>query len=295
MRTDTIFYALFQSTPAILLELAGRSPQAANQYDFRSVELKQTAFRIDGLLLPQPQACDQTVLFTEVQFQPDPELYHRFFGELFLYLRQYPNTADWQGILIYPQRSVQPPASPLYQVLLDSAKVRQVYLDELGDIGQLPLSLSMVRLIVESEQTAPEQARSLIRRASQEAIDELAQTTLVQIISTIMLYKFSYLSREEVDKMLGLTHSLRDTRVYQEALEEGREEGREEGLVEGLAEGLAEGLKESVVEVLSARFGTVPEAIAQRLATVTDGAVLKGLLRQAIAVSSIAEFAQQLD
>src|SRR5512146_1271409 len=104
MKTDTLFYELFQSLPGILLELSGRSPHAANDYRFRSVELKQTAFRLDGILLPQPPASDPTVIFTEVQFQPDPELYHRFFGELFLYLRQYPRTADWQGILIYPQR-----------------------------------------------------------------------------------------------------------------------------------------------------------------------------------------------
>ncbi|KAM3100106.1 Rpn family recombination-promoting nuclease/putative transposase [Phormidesmis sp. 146-12] len=284
MKTDTIFYEIFQSTPAILLELAGRSPQAASQYSFRSVELKQTAFRIDGVLLPQPNASDQTVLFTEVQFQSDSALYHRFFGELFLYLRQYPNTADWQGILIYPQRSIQPPPSPLYQVLLDSAKVVQVYLDELGEISQLPLSLSVIRLIVEPEQTAPEQARSLIRRASQaESTDGLSQATLIQAISTIMVYKFSRLSREEVETMLGFAKELRQTRYFQEV----REEALEEGLVEGL--------KESIVEILSTRFGTVPETIVQQLATVTDAAVLKGFLRQAIAVSSFIEFAEQLN
>jgi predicted transposase YdaD len=42
-----------------------------------------------------------------------------------------------------------------------------------------------------------------------------------------MVYKFTNLSRQEVDAMLGL--QLADTRVYREAKEEGRQEGRQEG------------------------------------------------------------------
>ena len=39
-----------------------------------------------------------------------------------------------------------------------------------------------------------------------------------------MVYKFPQLSREEIEEMLGLSE-LKQTRVYQEALEEGRQEG----------------------------------------------------------------------
>jgi predicted transposase YdaD len=48
---------------------------------------------------------------------------------------------------------------------------------------------------------------------------------IIDLISTIMVYKFSNLSREEVNAMLGI--ELQQTRVYQEARAEGRaEEGR---------------------------------------------------------------------
>jgi predicted transposase YdaD len=42
-----------------------------------------------------------------VQFQKDDELYHRFFAEIHLYLKQYPQTPDWHGILIYISFSFQ--------------------------------------------------------------------------------------------------------------------------------------------------------------------------------------------
>ena len=44
-----------------------------------------------------------------------------------------------------------------------------------------------------------------------------------ELISTIMVYKFSSLTRDEVDLMLGI--ELAQTRVYQEAKAEGLEVG----------------------------------------------------------------------
>jgi predicted transposase YdaD len=40
MRTDTIFYQLFQTIPSLLFELIGESPTIANSYRFSSKEVK---------------------------------------------------------------------------------------------------------------------------------------------------------------------------------------------------------------------------------------------------------------
>jgi predicted transposase YdaD len=52
MKTDTLFYRLFQSFPSLFFELIQLSPAEAGNYQFASVEVKQLAFRIDGVLLP---------------------------------------------------------------------------------------------------------------------------------------------------------------------------------------------------------------------------------------------------
>ncbi len=62
----------------------------------------------------------------------------------------------------------------------------------------------------------------LIERVQLESRDTLLKNEIIDIITTIAVYKFSSLSREEVEAMLGL--SLEETRVYQEAKAEGREE-----------------------------------------------------------------------
>jgi predicted transposase/invertase (TIGR01784 family) len=59
-------------------------------------------------------------------------------------------------------------------------------------------------------------------------VECLFAKTIIEVVTTIAVYKFSKLSREEVEAMLGLR--LEDTRVYREAKEEGREEGRTEVL-----------------------------------------------------------------
>lgn len=70
MKTDSLFYDLFRHWPALALDLAGLDPAAADRYEFRAEELKQTAFRLDGLLVPAADS-DEPYVFIEVQFQPD--------------------------------------------------------------------------------------------------------------------------------------------------------------------------------------------------------------------------------
>ncbi len=248
MKTDSLFYRIFQFAPSILFELIGESGEAARDYTFRSVELKQTAFRIDGVLLPTGD--DLPVYFCEIQMQKDQQLYHRFFAELFLYLDQNPETYDWQGILIYPSRSTEPDQARLHQVLLDSLKVRRIYLDELESVAELPLSVGVVKLIVEPEETAIEQARRLIDRAQQEAIAEASSQAIIDLVETIIVYKFATLNREEIQAMLGL-EDLKQSLVYQEALQEGRQEERRE-TVENLLKGRFGELDESLLSVVEA-------------------------------------------
>jgi len=189
VRTDSLFYELFNTSPGIFFELIGHSAAVASSYEFRSVEVKEPNFRIDGVFVPNSNSSAQPVYFVEVQFQKDQLLYHRFFAELFLYLDQNPATRDWQAVVVYPRHSIEPDDSGLYRALLESPQVQRVYLDELAAVAKPSLGLG-----------------------------------IIELIQTIMVYKFPQLNRGEIEEMLGLSE-LKQTRVYQEAREEGRQEG----------------------------------------------------------------------
>ncbi|MBW4432534.1 MAG: Rpn family recombination-promoting nuclease/putative transposase [Pelatocladus maniniholoensis HA4357-MV3] len=226
--TDSLFYQLFAEFPSIFFELIGHSPSNSQDYQFRSVEIKQTAFRIDGVFLPPEDSPDKTVYLCEVQFQKDQFLYHRVFAELFLYLDQNPSTYDWYAVIIYPKRSLEPDQTRLHEVLLESSKVQRVYLDQLESSTNKSLGIGVVKLVVEPEENAANFARQLITQASQEIANRLSVRAIIDLIETIIVYKFPQLSRQEVEDMLKLSQ-LKQTRVYQEALEEGRQQGQEEG------------------------------------------------------------------
>ena len=81
MKTDHLFYRLFQALPTLALELAGIETPGAERYAFHAEEVKQTAFRLDGLLLPLAELREAPVVFVEVQYQPDEEFYGRLFAE----------------------------------------------------------------------------------------------------------------------------------------------------------------------------------------------------------------------
>jgi predicted transposase/invertase (TIGR01784 family) len=222
LKTDSIFYRIFQTDPGILFELLGQSTDRAQGYEFRSVEIKQLAFRIDGVLLPKPDAPDQTVWFVEVQFQKDQHFYHRFFAEIGLYLAQYPKTEDWQAVVLFPNRKLEPEQRHLHRAQLNSDQVHRVYLNELK--ASEALGVGLVQLILARRTKTMAQVQMLLSRANIQSQTNPKITEIIKLIETIIVYKFPQLSREEIEGMFGLSE-LRKTKVYQEALLEGKQEG----------------------------------------------------------------------
>ena len=84
MKTDTLFYRLFKRKPQVALELLGLEYQSES-YRFCSEEIKQTAFRLDGIFTPLGDDTEQPLIFVEVQYQPDDDFYDRFFSEITLF------------------------------------------------------------------------------------------------------------------------------------------------------------------------------------------------------------------
>lgn len=242
MRRDTIFYKLFKQFPGLLFELVDEPPPEAENYQFESVEVKETAFRIDGVFLPPANAVSKTVFFAEVQFQKDEDLYHRFFSELFLFL--YRNSIrydDWFGVIIFASRSLEPSNSNIHRALLESDQIKQVYLDELGDLREQPLELGLMLLTnVTSETEAVEGARFLLEQAQQQS-----EQAIIDLVTTIIVYKFSKLSREEIAEMLGL--NLEEPRAILEAKEEGKVEGE----------------KTIILRLLNRRVGNIDTLLSQ--------------------------------
>ena len=170
MKTDSLFYRLFQTFPPLLFDLLGVTLPAANTYRFQSVELKQTAFRLDGLFSPPETYIHSPLFFVEVQFQPDDAFYQRFFCELFLYLRQFDPPNPWQAVVLYPNRTVDTGKTFHYQDLLASPRVTRLYLDELEQPENASLSFRLVKLVTTPLSEAIPLAQQIVEQTSRETI-----------------------------------------------------------------------------------------------------------------------------
>ena len=247
MKTDSIFYKLFQSAPNTLFELIGENNPRGTTYGFASQEVKQTAFTIDGILIPPPYANDLPLIFVETQAYKDKKgenIYYRFLGEIFLYLKDYQPSNDWRAVLIFTKKSLDPRIPRQFAEFENSPRLQRIYLDKLPpEYGDRSLGLGVLQLIGMKNQTVPERGRVLLNRVQHELTDVQTQNTYIELIETVFVYKFPKFSRQEIENMLGLGE-LRHTRVYQEAMQE-------QGAV-------------MVLQLLSHRFGEVsPEKQAQ--------------------------------
>ena len=245
MRRDSIFYKLFQQFPPLLFQLLPSPPSDAATYRFDSVAVKEPKFEIDGVFLPSDP--NGVVYFCEVQFQKDEQLYERVFAESLLYFyRNRHRFSDWQTVIIYPARSTEQSNTHPYRALLKSEQVHRIYLNELGNIRELPIPIALMVLTTLDESQAPTEARFLLERNISE---KPANRAIIEMVTTIMVYKFDELSQQEVEVMLGIT--LKETRVYQEI--------KQQGLDQGLMQGREQEAINLVVRILTKRFGALSE------------------------------------
>lgn len=247
MKTDSLFYRIFVTSPAAFFDLIGSSNPNAADYRFTSEEVKQTSFRIDGIFTPPPNSPHLPLYFIEVMGYRDRkgDLYPGLFSEIFLYLNSYRPPNDWRAVLIFTQRRFDPGLPLHYQDFDTSPRFQRIYLDELPpEAAHQSLELGILYLVGIQPDAAPDQAKQLIARAQQEVSDRSTQQQIIELIQTVLVYKFPTLSTQEIEAMLGLGE-LKQTRVYQEAQ-------REEALT-------------FLLRLLTRKFGTIEAEIQSQL------------------------------
>jgi len=247
MRTDTIFYRLFLTFDSLLFELLGQPVENADRYKFTSVEVKEKAFRFDGIFMPTTS--DRPIYFVEVQFQDKPDFYWEFIAEINIYLNQYKPVQDWQAIAIFANRNIEVEVLTAYQQeFIDNGRIVRIYLDELQP--QDSISIGLIQIITSKDEEAPQLVKRLLAKARVDLTDLAFQQSIIELLESVLFYKFPKLSRKEIETMFALS-DLRQTRVFQEAMEEGEARGRQEGRQNEA--------KMLLVRMLSKRFGKLSD------------------------------------
>jgi predicted transposase YdaD len=218
MRTDTIFYQLFLTFNSLLFELLGQPAENAKGYQFTSVEVKEKAFRFDGIFVPDSP--DKLIYFAEVQFQSNSDFYWEFITEINIYLNQYKPIQDWKGIAIFADRSFDVKTLTLYQQeFISNSRIIQIYLDEMPAES---IGMVLVKLIVSQEDQALELVEQIRQRTNSEITDLTLRLKIIELLDTVLISKFSNLTRQEIQEMF-LLDDIKQSRFYRDAKEEGQQ------------------------------------------------------------------------
>ena len=248
MHTDTIFYQIFLTFHTLLFELLGQPPENAAGYQFTSVEVKEKAFRFDGIFMPNSE--EKPIYFVEVQFQNKPEFYWELITEINIYLNQYKPEQDWQAVALFAKRSLDVEKLTNYQQeLVNSGRIKRIYLDEIasGSIG-----MGLIELIVSKENQSQELVKNLMTRTKTEVSNDSERQGIIELLESVLMSKFSQLSRQQIASMF-LVRDMKQTRVYQEAKQEGEQEGE----------------KNLLLRQLSKRFGKLGDAYIKSINSLT--------------------------
>jgi predicted transposase/invertase (TIGR01784 family) len=152
MKTDALFYELFQTAPQTFFELFHLTPPCP--YRFESLTVKTSEKRIDGILEPETEG--QTIYFIEVQAFPDEIIYWRTIREVSTYFEQRPKLKDneWQAIVLWLNIADDPGFGTLVSLsqLPSSRLVSADLLQSLRKLEETTLVLNVVRpLLVQTE------------------------------------------------------------------------------------------------------------------------------------------------
>jgi predicted transposase/invertase (TIGR01784 family) len=248
MKRDSLFFELFCDLPRGFFDAIGRSDVDPRQYELKSIEYKESAVRLDGVFLPLTPAAGPAYIW-EAQCYRSNTVYANLMSKIGRFLEHGDPSQPWVAVVIYPTRSLEQKNLEPYGCLLNSDQMVRVDLDELAASETDRLELGILSLIAVGPEEALQKARQLVPRVRSSKLAAGFRRRVIQFIETVILHQFPKMSREEIERMLQVT-DVRETRVFQESLEEGFQTGCEQTAV-GIATRLLR-LGRPVAEVVEA-------------------------------------------
>ena len=222
MKTDKLFYTIFLSQPSLIHELIPSIPPDC-EYTYKAPVIKETEFRLDGVLTPVRE--DLPLIFLEAQMQRDSEFYGRYFAELFLYLYQYKIKTAWLGLLIIKNRQDDLGLELPYENELKT-RITRLYLEDLLPLKDLTPNLALLKLIVVDNSEVANLGKSILMDAENEG--EFQRR--FRLIEAILKSKLPQLTIEEVLEMFDLkTAKMPELGAYEALVKYWEDKGEERG------------------------------------------------------------------
>lgn len=271
MATDKLIYEYATHFTKAFAKFIGVE---AGDYEAKSITLKQTEKRAD-LFLISPSGTK--VVLVETQGYDDAYLYHRMVAAKMLYCLQFKYTGEMDAAVIFLEESHYRAALLLDRQFTRSSALKfspriivlsRFNVDELRRFGDIHLTPFYPLCNISSEEIerqAPQWADT-IKTTSELHEDE--RRNLLGLLGGFISHRIKTLSKALLTKMLG-GFAMEDVPVIEEIVRERTQHILFRGI--------------------SARFGTVPEDIRQKIQTISKTEDLERLLTALFTIQSVDE------
>lgn len=237
MKTDELFYELFEIDPSSLFRLVQLPLEGT--YSFESITVKTTEKRIDGFCKRIDGAGPH--VFLEIQGYPDPNIYWRALRELAMYYETTGDAAPFILIVMFLDAADDPDNFPFAATRPPHQMLRLSLIDALNAVAGKAGALTVLKPLVATPQEIFAQAQIWKIELDGLRLPAEKMHKLMDLLEYAIRQRLPELSEKEVQTMLHLT-PLEETRAVRELLRIREEQAIRRGFQEGISKGLSKGL-----------------------------------------------------
>jgi predicted transposase YdaD len=302
--TDEAFLKLMKVSGSSLLKLFGMTSVQAKKYHFQAVVLKDKSLKPDIEGFPI-LASEEGRVFLEFQGYSDPFIRQRLMAEIFLACTSEKYENFVMAGIVYTDKKYQQDAKPLntFNRFTEKTDCRLNGCFQeivLSDYTEKELETIDPKLVILAPFTlsAKTNKTTLLAKGNewQSEVRKIFPTELqweaLNILGLFILNRFRKITYEEVITMLNF--DLMDTVAGKQLYQMGLQKGVVRGEKRGEKKGEKKALRDTILEVLNARFGVIPQKMVVQICAINQLKVLKSLHGNALRCSDIDSFQERL-
>jgi len=232
IKTDALFYKLFQVSPQSLFQLVGLKVEG--QYSFESITVKTTEKRFDGFM--RRTDGEGPNVFVEIQGYDDNTIYWRAFREVCAWYEENDSARPFILVVLFIDEK-HDPDNRMLSCRPPCRLIRKNLPDCLKGVGKKGGALTVLKPLElsdrkENREKLPELVPQWEAEIRSPEFSEHDTEELTELLVYAILQRFQKLTLKEVEKMMQLT-PLDQTVAGKELIQMGVERGVERGVKKG--------------------------------------------------------------
>jgi predicted transposase/invertase (TIGR01784 family) len=214
MKRDHLVFNIFETGPGTFFELIGKPASEAAGYIMKSIELKDSAVRLDGAFIPI-EGNPGPVYLWEAQFKKVKGFYANLHTKMSRYWSHFDDERPIVCVAIFPNESCEWTGTQPHLALENNQQLKRIY----PEAGPDQIELAILQLFAIPESRVIDRVKELMPGLHERKLPAEIESQLIQYLINAVLFRIHDLSWEDMKKMLTI-EDLKQSRAVREYAQE---------------------------------------------------------------------------